>query len=162
MFHGREFVGDFAETLLNQAMVDVRLNLHDQGIEATRIVGQNEVDVPGVLFFEPVMPGHFLHDEDGGDRRDTHHGLIRAASRQFAANLRLDESIERKIAATGFAGALVFTREEIDLYFDWISADIDGLMKDERLPVILFVAAREKKVLNRRVPGILEVAMVAR
>jgi hypothetical protein len=45
------------------------------------------------------------------------------------------------LSPVGFASPLVFPREEIDLYFDRISADADGSMKDEGLPLILLVAA---------------------
>ena len=33
-------------------------------------------------------------------------------------------------------------------------------MNNERLPVILFVTTREEELLNRRVPGILKVAII--
>ena len=42
MCHGSKLTGDLAQTLLNQAMVDVRLNLSDQCIQSTRVV-------PGIL-----------------------------------------------------------------------------------------------------------------
>ena len=75
----------------------------------------------------------------------TNRSNARSQPRAFARTALL-----HALSSAGFACSRVFTREEVNLSLDRISADTDGSMKDERLPVLL----------NRRVPGILKVAVV--
>lgn len=71
MLDGDKVSGHLFEAFTDQALGEVRLEFLYQGIDTARVVSQAVIDVPRILFLQPVFERHGLHDDEGGARRST-------------------------------------------------------------------------------------------